>query len=100
MARFVYIWQFDVAPGKEAEFLRHYGPDGTWAALFRQDPDYIETLLLADRDTPLRYLTVDRWRRAEACAAFRTRCAQAYEDLDRACASLTRAETFIGHYDE
>ncbi len=59
---YAYRWEFEVDPDFETEFVRHYGPAVTWAQLFRQSPDYIETLLLKDNQVPGRYLTLDRWR--------------------------------------
>jgi hypothetical protein len=48
MARFAYIWEFRVDPSAQADFEFEYGPSGSWAALFRQAPGYIDTLLLRD----------------------------------------------------
>lgn len=56
------VWEFEVSASTEAEFRRHYGPNGSWVELFRQDPAYIETLLLKDISVPGRYLTIDRWQ--------------------------------------
>ena len=35
MTPYSYVWEFEVRPGCEAEFERHYGPDGSWVELFR-----------------------------------------------------------------
>lgn len=32
--RFTYIWEFIVLPELEAEFLKHYGPEGNWVYFF------------------------------------------------------------------
>jgi heme-degrading monooxygenase HmoA len=53
-----------------AEFESAYGPEGAWAAFFRQGRGYIGTELLRDVETPGRYLVVDRWESAEAYNAF------------------------------
>jgi heme-degrading monooxygenase HmoA len=52
------------------EFERAYGPEGDWAAFFRQGRGFIGTELLRDVETPSRYLVVDRWESAEAYNAF------------------------------
>jgi heme-degrading monooxygenase HmoA len=52
------------------EFERAYGPEGDWAAFFRQGRGYIGTELLRDVETPSRYLVVDRWESAEAYNEF------------------------------
>ena len=55
---------------RHEEFERVYGPDGDWAAFFRQGRGYIGTELLRDVEHPGRYLVVDRWESAEAYNAF------------------------------
>ncbi len=98
--RFVYIWEFHVAPGLEYEFRRYYGPQGIWADLFRQHPGYLETVLLQDQGIPGRYLTVDHWQCEEACHAFMAEFARQYEILDRQCEGLSLKEGRLGSYRE
>lgn len=97
---YVYVWEFQVAAGREAEFVAHYGPAGSWARLFRQSAGYVETLLLRDQAVPGRWLTVDRWKSADAHDAFRAAFAQQYAGLDRDCERLTVSERALGSYDE
>jgi mannose-6-phosphate isomerase-like protein (cupin superfamily) len=92
------VWEFEVPAAANDEFLGHYGPNGSWAALFRQDPAYIDTQLLQDAARPGRYLTVDRWRSAQAYHDFRDRFAGQYEALDRVCGKLTSRETNLGAF--
>ncbi|MGD8379404.1 MAG: antibiotic biosynthesis monooxygenase [Gammaproteobacteria bacterium] len=99
MAGYACIWEFYVDPGHEADFLRHYGPGGSWERLFRQAPGYIETLLLHDRESRLRYITIDRWRSLEDYKAFRRDFAGEYLRLDEQCAALTTRETSLGEYE-
>lgn len=68
--------------------------------LFRHSPGYIETLLLKDRSTSGRYLTVDRWRSEEAYTSFRDEFAQQYAQLDRECERLTTHEALLGAFSE
>jgi heme-degrading monooxygenase HmoA len=96
MTGWTYIWEFEVEPRSVPDFEQHYGPNGTWASLFRRSPGYIETLLLRDSRRPLRYLTIDRWRSAEDYEAFRAQFEREYEQLDAQCAALTTAETHLG----
>ncbi len=98
MAGYICIWEFRVEPGAEPEFERHYGPEGTWAKLFRRAPGYIEAMLLKDCSDPLRYLTIDRWRSAEFYREFRVRFASPYKKLDEQCESLTTHETWLGEF--
>jgi heme-degrading monooxygenase HmoA len=51
-------------------FERAYGPNGDWAAFFRQGAGYIGTELLHDLEEPERYLVIDRWESAEAYNTF------------------------------
>jgi heme-degrading monooxygenase HmoA len=53
-----------------AEFEQAYGPDGEWAAFFRDGAGYIGTELLRDVENLGRYLVIDRWESREAYQAF------------------------------
>jgi heme-degrading monooxygenase HmoA len=95
---YAYLWEFLVRPDEQTEFERHYGPDGTWAALFRLSSGYIGTELLHDRSQPLRYVTIDRWESVAAYRAFRAQRSSEYEELDRLCAGLTTHEASLGEF--
>ncbi len=95
---FVVVWQFEIAEEKIAQFEAAYGPEGTWAQLFRRSPEYKGTELLRDAYIPGNYLTIDRWSSEEAFRAFRKDQDADYEVLDRDCDALTRRETRIGAY--
>lgn len=95
---FVVVWQFEVAEDKVAGFEAAYGPEGSWAKLFRASSHYLGTELLRDAYIPGGYLTIDRWASEEDFRAFRKQHDQEYEVLDRACDSLTSKETRIGAY--
>ena len=98
MARHVYVWEFEIEARCRAEFLRHYGPDGTWVQLFRQAPGYLGTLLLQDQQSPERYLTIDRWASSEAHDRFVRRSGDEYRRIDRLCEPLTVSERSVGAY--
>jgi heme-degrading monooxygenase HmoA len=53
-----------------ADFERVYGPQGEWAAFFRQGRGYVGTELLRDVEASGRYLVVDRWESADAYNEF------------------------------
>lgn len=95
---FVVVWQFEIAEDKVPAFEAAYGPEGSWAQLFRTSPDYCGTELLRDAYVPGSYLTVDRWTNEDAFRAFRKAHDADYETLDRACDALTSRETRIGAY--
>jgi len=96
---YTYLWEFIVEPEHTAEFERHYGPDGSWVALFRQAPGYIQTLLLRDSTDRRRFITIDRWENADAYHAFRAAFSRQYAELDRRCEKLTARETSLGAFD-
>ena len=91
---FVVIWRFTTR--NAIEFERHYRSDGTWAQLFRTDPQFIRTDLLKAAD---HYLTLDCWTSREAYDAFRDANAERYAEIDRMCESLTISEEKVGEYE-
>ena len=97
---YAYVWEFHVVLDLQSEFEQHYGPGGSWAQLFTRSAGYIETLLLKDRSTVDRYVTVDRWRDEEAFQAFRSSFSEQYEQLDRECERLTVGEQLLGLFTE
>jgi heme-degrading monooxygenase HmoA len=93
------LWEFHVKESRREEFETHYGPDGSWAQLFRAAPGYVATELLSDRENPLRYVTIDHWSSREQWLEFRKRYAKEYEAFDRECEGLTTREAPLGEYD-
>lgn len=100
MTAYTYLWEFIVETEHLDEFERHYGPQGSWAQLFRQSPGYIQTLLLRGSTDPSRFVTIDRWEDEEAYRRFRRTFSRQYADLDRRCDRLTMRETLIGEFSE
>jgi len=98
--RYTCLWEFLVAAERIEEFKQHYGPGGTWVALFRQSPGYLETLLLQDSANPRRFITVDRWESRDAYEAFQSRFSREYAAMDEVCQHLTTQETPLGQYGE
>lgn len=95
---FIIVWQFEIAEQNVAAFEAAYGPEGAWAQLFHESPDYKGTELLRDAYVPGAYLTIDRWASEEAYRGFRKAHDAAYEALDRQSDALTAKETRIGAY--
>lgn len=93
------IWEFHVDAGRQPEFEKHYGPEGTWVRLFRRDDKFRGTSLLRDRDTPGRYFTIDCWQDLESYEAFRGRFATEYESIDREMEKLTSGESRVGVFE-
>lgn len=96
---YVTIWRFVVPAEHAAEFERHYGADGTWAALFRTSSDYLGTELFASHDAPGTYLTLDSWTSRAAYESFRAAQADAYRQLDARMGTLTTSEEHAGGFE-
>ena len=94
------IWRFEIKAESRAPFEEIYGPDGAWARLFRQSPDYRGTKLLRDLSRPGRYLTLDHWSSREAFHVFKQEHATEYATLDKQCESLTEREAMVGEFEE
>jgi heme-degrading monooxygenase HmoA len=94
------IWEFEIKLESRALFEETYGPDGAWARLFRQSPDYRGTRLVRDLTDPGRYLTFDDWTSREAFRSFKQAHAAEYAILDKQCESLTEREAIIGEFEE
>jgi heme-degrading monooxygenase HmoA len=96
--RYTYIWEYEVLPSEEAEFLAHYAPDGTWVELFRRSGGHLATELYRDRARPERFVTIDHWRTEAAFREFRSHFAAEFDALDRRCGHLTRHEASLGEF--
>ena len=94
------IWEFEIKPKSRAHFEEIYGPDGAWARLFRQSPDYRGTRLIRDLMRPGRYLTLDSWTSREAFHSFKQAHAAQYAELDKQCESLSEREAIVGEFEE
>ena len=98
MSRYIYLWEFIVAPEHTREFEYAYGDDGDWVQLFRRAPGYLRTELIRHRDHPNRYLTIDYWESEAAYAAFRSQFSKEFAALDATCAAWTTSEREIGRF--
>ena len=91
----VAVWRFTT--NDPEEFERHYGPEGTWAQLFRRSAEYVRTDLLTDGSA---YVTLDWWTSRAAYHAFRRDHAEDYARVDRQCEALTLTEEDLGRFEE
>ena len=90
------VWEFMVKEGREAEFEKNYAPGGPWAGLFGRASQYHGTVLLRDRQTPRRYLTIDAWDDMESYEAFRAEYVKEYNALNTQFEALTESERRVG----
>lgn len=98
MSEYVIVWEFRINLQTEAEFVRHYGPDGSWAQFFRKSKSYIRTELVKDVADPRRFLTLDYWQSQSEFKKFRDANLAEYERLDKEFESLTGKETRLGSF--
>ena len=92
------VWQFRPAPGRETEFVRHYGADGPWAALFRKAEGYRESVLAEDLSEPGRFLVLDCWDSESSFEGFKREHAREYVELDASSEALCAEERPLGHF--
>ncbi|MGI9104103.1 MAG: antibiotic biosynthesis monooxygenase family protein [Terriglobales bacterium] len=92
----IVVWEFQVKAGKNEEFEKHYGANGTWAEFFRRDATYRGTQLVRDLSDAQRYATMDTWEDEEAYGAFRAVNRQEYAALDQEMEALTESEKRVG----
>ena len=90
------VWEFIVKEEAVSAFQRAYGPDGEWAALFRQHPGYEGTTLLQDTTVRERFLTIDRWQNESLFAQMHHTSRQEYSRLDAMFGELTVSERRVG----
>ncbi len=96
--QYVIVWEFRIRQGKEKEFVEQYGPEGSWAQLFRRSGGYIRTELVRDVADRLRFLTLDYWQTEEEFNHFHQRNLAEYQRLDKELESLTEEETRLGAF--
>lgn len=95
---FLVVWEFEVKPECEEQFVSVYGSDGDWARLFRKDENYQHSMLVQDPSRPHVYLTLDFWNSLEAYETFKSSYRESYMDLDKACEDFTISERHIGSF--
>jgi len=95
---FVVVWEFRVRPAKVGEFVKLYNTDGEWAKLFARGEGFLGTHLMRDESSPLRFVTIDRWRDATCYEAFQWRHQKDYEALDARCAPLMEHQARTGTF--
>jgi heme-degrading monooxygenase HmoA len=91
----VRVWEYEVVPGREAEFEQLYGSAGAWAQLFARSTGHVSTELYRGVDRPGRYVTVDRFSDTRSWRRFLTEHGDDYAELDARCAQLTSAQVEI-----
>ena len=94
---FAVLWQYQVRPGREAEFEALYGPDGGWVALFGEYAGYLGTELLRG-EADGEYLSIDRWASQADYDACLAAAKPRYAQIDARGDALTLSEHRVGRY--
>ena len=89
------LWRFEASPGREADFLHVYGPEGDWVQLFRTWPGFLGTDVVHDTERQC-WFVVDRWESLAAFQAFRAARRAEHDALDARCRDLVVAEEPLG----
>lgn len=95
---FVVVWEFRVRPARVSEFVKLYNAEGEWAKLFARGEGFLGTHLMRDESSPVRFVTIDRWRDATCYEAFQWRHQKDYAALDARCAPLVEHEERVGTF--
>jgi Antibiotic biosynthesis monooxygenase len=95
---YIVVWEYQVKPECEAEFVAAYGSEGDWARLFRRSAEFQGLELLGSAGNTGRFFTLDRWSSAAAMDVFLNTNATAYDVLDRRFSELTVWERRIGGF--
>jgi quinol monooxygenase YgiN len=81
------MWQFDVKPGREAEFEELYGVDGEWTAMNRAARSFLGNSFLRDQNRSSRYILIEYWSEMlvyEQHRVFRSDVIASFEERRRA----------------
>ncbi|MBI1937207.1 MAG: hypothetical protein HYS25_03710 [Ignavibacteriales bacterium] len=96
---YIILWHFKIKEEYIDNFISAYGPNGTWAELFRKDQDYKGTRLLHDVENKLIFVTIDVWESKESFVKFKKKYEEEYHKLDREFEKFTTAEKLISEFD-
>ena len=91
-------WQFQVAPGREAEFEAFCGADGEWTAINRHSRSYLGTSFLRDQNDPSRYLVIEYWSEMVVYEQHKSYRVDAIADLERRRDELVVSTEPLGIY--
>ncbi|MCI0488929.1 MAG: hypothetical protein L0229_20245 [Blastocatellia bacterium] len=76
------IWHYDVLREREEEFLKAYGPDGSWRSYFNTCEGYQDSEIFRSLEEPHKYAVFDYWDGPEEYEIAVK--AEAYKELSKA----------------
>jgi heme-degrading monooxygenase HmoA len=92
------VWEYEVKPGCDQQFVAAYGPEGAWAQLFRKSTEFLGVELTRSVGHPARYFTFDMWVSKAAFEVFCEQNSAAYVALDQKLSGLTEWERRVGAF--
>lgn len=92
------VFQFEVKPGRDAEFEQLHGADGEWTALSRQSRSFIGSSFLREFSASPRYLLVEYWSEMVVYERHLKDFAAEVERLERDRADLVTSTSSLGIY--
>ena len=92
------VFQFDVKPGREAEFEQLHGADGRWTALSRQSRSFIGSSFLREFTATPRYLLVEYWSEMVVYERHRKDFEADLQRLERDRADMVTSTVPLGIY--
>jgi heme-degrading monooxygenase HmoA len=98
----VIVREFIVAEGRERDFLRVFGPGGSWPALLETSDGFLGSESFPWSEAERRYRVFDRWSSHRAFEGFRRQRQQEYESFMRRMTAdgLIERETVLGSFYE
>jgi len=92
--------EFWISEGREIDFERVFGPSGLWAEIFRKSSEFLETELVCESRSELRYRTFDYWRSHLGFERFRERHQADFERLNLLIAAegMLQKELLLGTF--
>lgn len=82
------VWQFEVKPGRNAEFEAFYGADGAWTTLSRRSRSFLGSSFLRDLAAASRYLVIEYWSEMVVYERHHADFQDEVQELERHRASL------------
>lgn len=95
---FLILWEYEVKTDRVPCFEKAYGPEGSWAELFRRSPHYLSTQLLRDPFRSFIHFTLDFWDSEIAYQQFKLTYHAGYDWLDRETCHFFLAERYVGSF--
>ena len=92
---FAILWKYIIRPEKKEIFNHEYGPDGSWARLFRHSKNFLGSFLQRSEDEAETYWILDTWTDASSYEDFLNQNSVEYKKLSESFQNLYLKEEKI-----